>query len=305
MPFDLQHWLDCATRPLPDDIKMDVCEELTAHYEDTYNNYLLNGYAPDAAHTAALADLGDPRMTAAGLRETYRPGSLYRRAALGSIAAPASLILLVPVIMLADTSQINSVSGVIINALFGLILGALSIGGLMIAINALPVLIGFGADFRLPQRMIIGGLIATLPFTVLGSLGRLDPAPTPEVIVLIDPLTIFNTLYGGMPVDGLARLHAAVLGAVVMLVGAGWLLLAHRLRNHTLYSLGGPLRWLCILSGMTLLGTGVGTILWDTGLAALMAGIACVLGAVKAAALTLLFYRAAVDAASSPPLRWD
>ena len=67
----LEQWLAEATKGLPQPLARDVRTELEAHFEDAVEDYLTSGRTPEAARTAALADLGDAEVVRHGLHRVH------------------------------------------------------------------------------------------------------------------------------------------------------------------------------------------------------------------------------------------
>lgn len=70
MKQELEDWLDIATQQCSADQRHQFREEIIAHYEDAVHSYQAQGLPAEAAHKAALADLGDPYTTALAFLES-------------------------------------------------------------------------------------------------------------------------------------------------------------------------------------------------------------------------------------------
>jgi hypothetical protein len=98
---DLRNWLDVATKGLPKDTAQTVRAELEAHYTDAFNEHEKRGESAADAHTAAMAELGDPKATAAGLHISHLSVRRY------VIAAVASTAFLLAIVLNADLWKIG------------------------------------------------------------------------------------------------------------------------------------------------------------------------------------------------------
>lgn len=92
MNHDLTHWLKVATAQLRPQHAQRVRAEVATHYHDAVSAYLDHGKTQNEAEQAALADLGDPRVTGRALGRTYHTGrARVQRFALGLFAGRIDL----------------------------------------------------------------------------------------------------------------------------------------------------------------------------------------------------------------------
>lgn len=93
---DLERWLDQAAHGLPADVAALVREEIAAHYDDAYRDYLLEGMNPDDAHRQVMLDLGDVADTAEGFQHIHQADRRYLKAALVGLAYGAGYLVSIP-----------------------------------------------------------------------------------------------------------------------------------------------------------------------------------------------------------------
>lgn len=272
----IDHWLETATHPLPDSIAAEVKDELTAHYEDAVNDYLLQGYGADEARHWALADLGDARETAAHLKIAHLAGRRFRQAALASFGLLVSVFLLVfmtpgvPVFPQATPIQM-----VIVHLIMALeivvMIGLLAF--LLRSFEYLPTV-----DFGLPRRLIVGGLLALLPLVIFSS-WREHPN---QVLIVTDPFLIFSSS------TALSTLPALFIGVV----GTGWVIAGHRLSRVNFGGLSGPISAVFILSGLTILMQSVGVLIGHPLVPWFGLVLTVITGSIKLALCAMAFFRA-------------
>jgi len=90
---EIDRWLDTATRGLSRKTARLARQELYTHYLDAFDTYRDEGKSSDEAHHTALADLGDPRVTGTGMRDTHNAERRYWIAAAASLAYPILVML--------------------------------------------------------------------------------------------------------------------------------------------------------------------------------------------------------------------
>lgn len=93
---DLQHWLKKSTRGLDSDLAELISEEITAHYEDAYDDYQTQGYDEATAHQMAMRDLGDESAVASEFRHVHYSNLRYWVYALIGLIYPLGYIISIP-----------------------------------------------------------------------------------------------------------------------------------------------------------------------------------------------------------------
>lgn len=287
----LQNWLSQATRDLPDAVITDLHDELHAHYDDAYRDYLLAGLSPDAAAQRAITDLGDPAMANDSFIITYHPEHYYKRAALASIAAPGSLVLTFPFAILLSVKGHTPI-GYAAAIAFPVMLCMLSWWAADMIPRALRCLLGVLAPLDTPVRLIRWGTLAMIALSLLMILPGLLSPRTSSVLMINDPLVVLDTVSRTTPLTLHRMLFALWAGIGCTMVGTGWLLLAMQLESGGLYGLYAVLRLFAFLSGVGLLGTGAALLMYDPPLAMALVGFLSIITAIRSGILTLLFFRA-------------
>jgi hypothetical protein len=270
--LDLCAWLRIATRGLPRAIKTVVYDELSAHYQDAYDEHHTAGMSAADAHRAALAQLGDPRATAHALRETHLA---QRRYALAFVASIMSLL------------------WVVIGAFFtsALVLTTLTLVWLAVVLRSFRRLVEAHPDapqLRLPVAMIE---VCSLLTILIAFVTAQNPLDYPQALVINDP---FILPLPALWAQSLTPLHV-LMAAAVGLVGLGWLLLGERLLGHEaqLQRLGGLLRTCLFVGGLGLIGSALSLLLRNVTALQTLTLVVIVMGTARQALFALLFFRAA------------
>jgi len=89
---ELTHWLDAATRGLPNESRRWIREELQGHYEDAVQEHLDGGVSLEEAQRAALTELGSAQAIRRDLGETHLAERRYRFAAASCLIFPLGLV---------------------------------------------------------------------------------------------------------------------------------------------------------------------------------------------------------------------
>ncbi|MDX2139996.1 MAG: permease prefix domain 1-containing protein [Chloroflexota bacterium] len=271
-PLDLCAWLRTATRGLPRAIKAVVYEELSAHYQDAFDEQRADGLNAADAHRAALAQLGDARETAHALREIHLAQRHY------VLALGASLASLLWVVMGAF---FTSAAMLTIVAVFWLFVMLRSFRRLIEARLDAP-------NVRLPIAMIE---VCTLLTIVLAFVADQNPIDYPSVLVVIDP---FILPYQQLWEQSLTPIHI-LLAATVGLIGLGWLLLGERLmgQDARLFQLGTLLIGAMTVTGLGLIGSALSVLLRNVTALQTLVLVVVIAGTARQALFVLLFFRAA------------
>ena len=285
-PLDLCEWLGTATRGLPSPLKARIYDELTAHYQDAYDDARTEGSPADDAHQQAMARLGDARMTARALRQTHLS---RRRYAWAMGAALASLLWVVVGALMMGSVLVYSLFA------FVLTMFALRTFKRMLASEVEGITLptqgaSSRAGYRLPDAFVVIE-VCTLLVILTGIAGNLNPIHYPTAIMLTDPLVLGRDNLYPQEITGLHVLMTVALGGV----GVGWLMLSERLidQGAMLYRLAPLLRAAIMVGGLGLIAAGIALLMRNPdaiNIASLIAGSA---GFARQALLTLLFYRAA------------
>lgn len=284
-PLDLCEWLGTATRGLPAQIKARIYDELTAHYQDAYDEVCAEGGSADDAHQKALARLGDARLTAKALRQTHLA---RRRYAWAMGAALASLLWVVVGALMMGSSLIFSLLA------FALMLVVLrSFKSLLdnpIETIDAPSPITKTNVLKLPGAFPLIE-VCTLVIIIAGIAGNLDGQHYPSTLMLTDPI-IFGD-YDLYPQE-ITPVHALITVAMVG-VGIGWLLVSERLidQGAALHRLAPLLRAFIMINGLAMIAAGVALLMRNNDAVILATLVGAPAGVARQALLTLLFYRAA------------
>lgn len=297
---DFQHWLNTATRGLPAAIAELVVDEFTDHYKQALADYLEDGLSVEAAHRAAFADLGSPRQAGRMLRETHAP---YRRLYLAAFASiiPALmlLVLVAPFLLMLNVNTAGWV-GVL------LMFGVLSTAGVLAIITTPYVLRSFRLIFdmqdvlAIPATLVQFCLLALVIPYILTML-NLDTEGFIGVMILTNDPVAFFSRNTGTTVD----FYQLYIAMVLVLLGFAWLLAGVRLTQvdrSYFYGLYYPICLLFLGTGFCIAMQGISLSLNNLPWVQFTGALVAILGPVKAAACTLLFYRAASHHNSTPTL---
>jgi len=93
---DLTRWLDKVTRGLPKDLAETMRDEITAHYEDAFDEYCASGLDDKTAHQYAMCDLGDTATMQDAVKEAYQTDLFYLLAAFIGMGYPLIYLLTIP-----------------------------------------------------------------------------------------------------------------------------------------------------------------------------------------------------------------
>lgn len=93
---DLKRWLDKVTRGLPDDLAETLRDEISAHYEDAFDDYRSTGLDDETAHRYAMRDLGDVRAMQRSVKDAYHTDLFYLLAAFIGMGYPLLYLLTIP-----------------------------------------------------------------------------------------------------------------------------------------------------------------------------------------------------------------
>lgn len=284
-PLDLCEWLGTATRGLPTRIKVRIYDELTAHYQDAYDEARGEGTSAAEAHQQALARLGDARLTARALRQTHLA---RRRYAWAMGAAIASLLWVVVGALMMGSVLLFNLFG------FALMIYVLRAFKRMLDSDVeaitLPSQSQPSSGLKLPDAFVVVE-VCTLLVILAGIAGILDILHYPSAIMLTDPLVLGRANLFPQELTPIHVLMTVGMGGV----GIGWLLLSERLIDQSagLYRLAPLLRAAILIGGLGLIASGVALLMRNPdalNFASLVAGSASF---ARQALLTLLFYRAA------------
>jgi len=278
MNRDFTDWMDRATRGLPPELISLIGEELACHYEDAVEDYVRRGYTIADAQNAAVADLGDPKMTAQEFRLTHTPRSRYVKAAVASIAPGIPMFILVFMAGVPENKPIAQFIMTMILLSFSMV----TLICLHYVLMTFRVLLGIGFHMRFPVRLIIGGM-AVLNIFALYSLEYEQPNGIGVFIPINDPVVFGDEV---MPIRTLPYIYELTLAFFVNLVGIGWVLFGKRLdyiHRDQLYGLMPFVRWLFIFSGLFLLGAALSIVIRAPFGIIIIGTFSGIIGTVKAA----------------------
>ncbi len=293
---DLNRWLKTATRGLPHDIAELVSDEIRAHYDDARREHKLCGLSPLEAHRAAMAELGDGQATSHALHDTHLAEQRYLKAAFMSIAP--SIVFVVALFVQVSVGQDGLESGGFVNVV-GL-MGLLTFVCLVYVLHSFKILLAGRFNFHgidLPISIIKWSLLGI----VVSSLLSRFLSNQQTVLLFNDPMIVVNhsltdartLLDAGLDVFDLAG---------ILILGLGWLLLSDRLAGVEDYRYGlvTPLRYVLLVNSFAIIASGIAMLfgLHNAGVLAVTAVV--VVGTVKYALWTLLFFRAAFRGSNQP-----
>lgn len=300
MNTDLKRWLDTATKGLPDDIIESVREELLAHYEDALEDYTRHGITDEQAQSIALADLGDARETGQALRQTHLAARKYIFAAVMSIA-PLLLMLVSLFLSVAALFAIvgYTTDGAAYEAYIAsgmmFVIGVFSVYATSHVLKTLQFLIGvYSLSIRLPVRLIQFGLLTLIiPTFVTVLMSHVQMPDSLNVSIVSNPIVYYDSL--SYDASQAMNPYPIAVSVSVVLVGVGWILLGLRLDKYRqlLYGLSLPLCFIMIVSGAGLVMLAVNIFRYTLLSWSVWVSVALMMGVIKSAVFTLLFFRAA------------
>jgi hypothetical protein len=280
----ITRWLETATKDLPSHAVQMVRDEIGAHYADAVAHYAATGKTEAEAHQAALADLGDVRATARALRDAHLARRRYAIAAAACLVYPITLGLL-PTL---ETTVLRS------DILAEIVYLGSALVSTLFALSGLKRLLGHEAHSSRGLFALVAWAFVVADVAILASQ------------VVFGERTIANTTRRGLhdattflqATFDLVDLGGESLGATSLLLLGTWLA---RVENP-LYGLRGPVRWLAIAVGGTLLISVVTTALniYIPAVVATLLGMVSLV--VTFAFLALLFFRAAYRGPRRPAL---
>lgn len=290
---ELKHWLDVATSGLPPSVAALVCEELADHYECAVEDYVRHGESLNQAYQAALADLGDPRLTAQELRLTHMPRRRYYKAAATSMSPAIGLLALVTISTMYNNSPPVDETGALVVLLSFFLSGLLVVAATFYTQNTLKMLLGVGHNLTTPICMIQIGMTLSLIPMLLGFIME-SPNGIGLMMIMGDPILYYEKLG---PVNyEFPYLYELMVGLIIIVVAIGWVMIAVRtasLHNSQFYGLAPYLRGLMIFSGLLLFGSGLSVIVRNHVALITFSALVGITGPIKSGAFTLLFFRAA------------
>jgi hypothetical protein len=279
-------WLQTATRGLPKNTLTMIQEELRAHYEDAFADYLLSGKSTSDAQAAALADLGDAEDTSRALKQIHLAPRRYLLASFACISPLAFVITLIPMFVFA--SQLWWLI---------ILIYPISFISTVYILSTFPTLLPYHR-LGLPLRVMILGMTVSWVMLMLttflgqyfGTVGRWAVLYFNETILSYAFLP--RQTYNDALVDGL------ILGALIV-TALGALLFGRRIlivRDALSQVVAGSF----IINGLLMLLHVSAIVASNAGAALLLSPVVTIALMAKYAACGLLFLRAARIGSSFP-----
>lgn len=221
MNDEIERWLAAALRDAPANRRERLRAEITDHLEEAAAAYQARGLDEGAARAAALADLGDPRLTAAALRRfapwlalplTAGPRPGWAVALALALVLLAALAIHRPLALGAgsDVGQLTAVALIV------------QIAALTVALS-LPLLFD-DLDLSPGVMVMLGAYLALNPGGLLHNIGPLAP---PDLLPLVAQRVALVGAGVGV-LHGLIVVGLRLPAAAVTLIGGGcialWLL---------------------------------------------------------------------------------
>lgn len=290
MNFEI--WLQTATQGLPQNRIDTIRAELTGHYLDAVDDYLLQGLSSENAHYLALRELGDAKAVCDGLRSVHIHPRDYWRAMLIACMPTACVMLFLPAI-----SQINRYDAIFLEWIYSIFITITAVMSIWATINSLHMIgmIGYlGEEASVPISLIRMGLYLLFPITIFTAWF------TKAVFISIinTPTFTYSML---VDFDNLLVVAISVIASFgLMLTGVGWVIFAINLTS--LPSVILPLlRGLMFVLGMGLILLSAGAILLDIRLTAISTTITLIFGILTFALFIILFYQMGRNSTPSRP----
>ena len=270
----IDQWLKQATGHLPEW----VSDEIAAHYEDAYDDYVLQGHLPQEAKRLALLDLGDAVEVRDGLRKVHLTGQIYRRAAVAGVAPSLTLILLA----IPATMWDAGFSELFIQLIFTLMILGLS----AVTIDSTRrILAGLShlADMPLDNKLILGGMVLLLLPTLISSwtLNQMG------VLLINNPTVSFIAFPANSRLIDLIQMSS---GIGILMVALGWMRTGWTLSVSHIKILRMPYSQMMMANGVILLLLALSVI--ELERMSFAASFGALSGVVMYCAFTVLFFRA-------------
>lgn len=293
--MNFESWLQTATQGLPLHRLEMIRNELTTHYLDAVDDYLLQGLSADNARTIALRELGDARAVSDGLRSVHIHRHDYWRAML--IAGLPSACVLVALPIIGNSANRDSAFIVLLYLILIVISACITLWATMHSLRMVSMIAYMGEEADLPLSLIRLGLWIVVPMTIIATL----TSPTHAV---------FMALINAPVITYAPRTDLNNLGVILMSIGAsfgimltaiGWILFTNKL-NHLPrpISILPLLRSQILFFGIALIILSTGAILRDNRLTAIGTAISLIFGILTFALFIILFYQMAKN---TPPSR--
>ncbi len=289
--MNFEAWLQTATHGLPQNRVSAIRAELTGHYLDAVDDYLLQGLSSENAHHLALRELGDAKSVCDGLRSVHIHRYEYWRAMV--IACMPSLFAMICLTMVGRPNPYNEVF-LWAYAVFIGISGWLTIWATLNSLRVISMIAYLGDEGDLPISLIRWGLYIVFPVSIFTAWSNqwvfmaMINAPTLVYAITADfnhPLVIIISILASFG---------------LMCIGVGWLMLAFKLTR--LPSIILPLlRGTMFVMGMGISLLSVGAVMRDNRLASVSTTISLIFGILTFAIFIILFYQLGRNSNPSRP----
>jgi hypothetical protein len=293
MNFDT--WLSTATQNLPNHRLETIRQELTTHYLDAVDDYLLQGLSSDHAKRVALRELGDARAVCDGLRSVHIHRRDYWRAMVIACLPTVCVIVFLPLI-----SQFNRNNEPLIAfaySLFVTITAVISVWATIHSIKMVSMIAYMGDEADLPLSLMSMGFWVLLPLTIFSTWSN----KLVFIAIINTPTLAYSqSVSFGHP---LVIIISAIASFGLLLVGIGWVIFATKITSTpTIATILPFLRGLIFVMGMGITTLSVGAILRDNRLTVISTTISLIFGILTFALFIIVFYQMGRNTTPSRPL---
>ncbi|MCU0479919.1 MAG: hypothetical protein MUE54_01750 [Anaerolineae bacterium] len=289
--MNFETWLQTATQGLPQNRLGAIRAELTGHYLDAVDDYLLQGLSSDNAHTLALRELGDACAVCNGLRSAHIHRSVYWRAMV--IACLPSLSAMLGLTMVGRPNPYNHLS-LWVYAIFIAISGLLTVWATRNSLRVIGMIAYLGDEGDLPITLIQWGLYILFPISIFTTWSN----QWVFIAIINTP-----TLVYGQSADfnhPIVTIVSILASFGLMLTGVGWVMLAFKITR--LPSMILPLlRGTMFVMGMGITLLSVGAVMRDIRLTSISTTISLIFGILTFALFIILFYQLGRNTTPSRP----
>jgi hypothetical protein len=292
MNFDT--WLNTATQNLPINRLEAIRQELTGHYLDAVDDYLLQGLSPDNARVIALRELGDARAVCDGLRSVHIHRREYWRAMVIACMPTACVMLFLP--MVGQIRRNDEPLIALIYTLFIAISAIMTVWATRHSIRMTSMIAYLGDEADMPISLINIGLWIMLVMTII----NLYMSRTIFIAIINAPTFIYSS---NSPLNNPSEIIISIVSAFGMMVtGIGWILYGDKLASTTTHKpIFSLLRILMLIMGVALILLSTGAILQDYRLTAISTTISLIFGILTFSLFIILFYQMGRNTPPSRP----
>lgn len=293
--MNFESWLQTATQGLPIHRLEAIRNELTGHYLDAVDDYLLQGLSADNARTIALRELGDARAVCDGLRSVHIHKRDYWRAFRLACMPTVCVIIFLPAIGQIRNYRADFLEWIF--AIFITISAILTVWATLNSLRMVSMIAYLGEEADLPISLIRIGLWIALPITIIATLTSRHSAVFMAIInapvLTYSPRTVLHNF------DVLLMSIGA--SFAMMVIAIGWILFANKLSNSPhLTPILSLLRSQTFFWGIALIILATGAVLRDNRLTSISTAISLIFGTLTFVLFIILFYQMARN---TPPSR--